>query len=213
MRSRGLVAFVAALTISNVAHATGGLQVPAGLDGDEAAPALLDVTGQPGLRLSRSFRLRIDSSDRIEAVAHGVSPLQTNLVDVSRRHRLSSMLDYYPVRDSGFHLSMGMRRSPTRARFTPGSASSVSSSFDIFMPRLGAPLRVKTNVARTSPTVMAGWAGMIGPEASLGFSAGAVQEHGHGMKMSSVMIARSVTPTSGWSRVGEVAQVNFAMRF
>ena len=214
MRSLGLVAFAAAMAISNVAHAAGALQEPVGLfDEGESAGAFLTIVGQPGFRLSHSFRLRIESADRIDAVAHGVSPLRTSLIDIGRRRRLSSMLDYYPMRDSGFHLSAGMRRSPKRARFTPGSASNVSSNFDIFMPTMGAPLRVKTNVARSSPTVMAGWSGLIAPEASLGFSAGAVQEHGGSMKTSTAMIARSITPAGAWSRVGEVAQVNFAMRF
>lgn len=212
MRSVAIVAFVTALSISNVAHASEGMLPALSLVGGEGtADPSLEITAKPGIRLSHSFRLRIETADRLGSVVRGVSPMRITLVDPHRQRRSASMLDYYPASDSGFHLSAGYRKSPARVRWSPGGAS---NALQIFAPSTSEPLRVATNIARRSPAMMAGWSGMVGDEASFGLSGGAMQEHGRAMKASSATIAQGIDGgSSSWSRIGAIAQVNFAMKF
>ena len=211
MLTRGIVAAVAAMAFSNVVSAADVPQTPAGLvDGIEGVgEAPLELADRPGFRLSKSFRLRVGVSDRLDAVTHGATPARVMLLDKSRARRFASMLDFYPVADNGFHLSAGMRKLPRPAR-RAGAGFIGASAFDLAGLSSTLALGARSTIARKSPTVMAGWSGMVAKEMQIGFSAGAAEEHGKAFAGGA-----GFTPGSAkrWSRVGEVAQVNLAMRF
>ena len=209
MRNWGLVAIVAAMTISNAAQATGGSPVFAGLvDSGEAGDASAVPVDQPGIRLTSTLRLHVEMSDRISAIVNGISPNKTALIDIRKHRRMGMMVDYFPAGGGGFFLSAGWRKSPARARWAPGSASTIQ----IFSPNVSQPLRVATNIARRSPAMMAGWSGVIGTAATIGFSAGAMQEQARSIRTATAGLGQFGNTTS-FSRVGGLAQVNFAWKF
>ena len=212
MPTGGWVAVFAAVAFSTVAAAADVPQAPAGLVGgvEGVGEAPLDLADRPGVRLFHSFRLRVELSDRLNAVAHGATPARTMLVDKSRARRVASLVDFYPVDDNGFHLTAGLRKLPRPSRRTI-SGYGAGTAFDLAGINTTAALGARSNIARRSPTMMAGWTGMAAKEMQIGFSAGAAEEHGK-----EFAAGGAFSPSGSakrWSRVGEVAQVNLAMHF
>ena len=212
MLTRGIAALALTTAFSSGALAADLPQTPAGLVGgiDGAGEAPLDLADRPGFRLAKSFRLRLDMSDRLDAVSHGATPVRVALIDKSRTRRFSSMLDYYPVSDSGFRLTAGMRKLPRPSRLARNAFGAGATAFDLSGLGSTAALGSRSSIARRSPTMMAGWTGLIAKETQIGFSAGAAEEHGKSY-LAGNMLGQGTAKR--WSRVGEVAQVNFAMRF
>ena len=81
----------------------------------------------------------------------------------------------------------------------------------IFVPRATETLRIATNIARRAPAMMAGWEGALGANGLIGFSAGALQETVRGVRMGAN--SSPFGENARWSRIGGLAQVNFALKF
>jgi hypothetical protein len=211
MRCEWLLASVAAVMTSQVARAEGVSPVPAGLiDAPNVGVTFVEGVDRPGLRLSHNLRFRIDGfSDNIAQFARGISPLRTQSLDPTRRRRFNSLVDFFPVDESGFHFTAGMRRAPKRARWNPAALSEI----EIFTPKGSSPLRVRSNVARSSPMAMLGWSGGVGDDVKFSLGAGAMQQHGRELKATAITIARQQPLGSKWSGIGAVASAAMRWRF
>ncbi len=156
MRAWQLAAVTAAMMTTHVAPAAGEALVPAGLGSGADTGGVLGVTAQPGTRLSRNFRLRVDFTTPTLLVG------EQALVTAPRTRRIGTMLDFYPRSESGLRLSAGMRLLSKRGRATwnPYKASQPDSL--IYTPATASQLPIRNNIAHSAPAMTLGWTGRRG---------------------------------------------------
>jgi hypothetical protein len=206
MRAWQLAAFAAATMTAHVAPAASEALVPVGLGSSADTGGVLGVTAQPGTRLSRNFRLRIDY------ITPTLLTGQQLLANAPRPRRLGTMMDFYPEAESGLRVSAGLRFLSKRGRPTwnPYKASQPGSL--IYTPAAASKMPIRNNIAKTAPAMTIGWTGHVSENATFGLEAGTIMEHG-GARHSAAAISQPSLKTAQWTRTDPVAQVAFALKF
>lgn len=209
MRAFRRAACAAAIIMAHMAPTAAEVPASAGLAPALDTGGILGVSAQTGTRLSSTLRLRINGfGPDMKWNAVG----QQGLAPATRPRRVATMIDLYPVADSGLRLSAGMRFLARRGRasWTPHKGSLPGNI--LYAPALAAIMPVRSNVSRTAPAMTFGWTTKLSEAAKFGLEAGTLFEHG-GAARSTDRIAQPGRGDRAWSRIDPIAQVALALSF
>lgn len=161
------------------------------------------------LRLSQTLRLRVESSGY--APSHpGRSPL---LDPYGLRRRLASTVDFYPLPDTGFHISFGMRTRSRPSRSATSGAIRPEMRKGLFIQNIVAPMLYRDNVKRKSPFVSMGWTAPLGERSGIRFDGGAMAVSGRKQTVTALSVADPSFGGRHAGGIGAIAQVSLIRRF
>jgi hypothetical protein len=162
-----------------------------------AGPALGAVPSRsdaPGA--APRFRIQADVSEPALALGRGRTP---------GVRQLASLVDYYPIEETGLRLSAGLR-APGKRR---GLATAPRRDAAIYVPPTIAAMPYRTDTKRRQAAVTVGWTMPIADGAVVGVEAGTRIERGDG-RPTGASIAQPARAAGSWTRLNPVAQIGFA---